>query len=93
MNERELVIIKAILTFLDRLNGGQAVEALIHASAQTALRNQGETAPSLTELQECLVICDQQGWVMGVASRDTKRMKWSLVDEGRAALLRLKRET
>jgi hypothetical protein len=89
MSERELLIIKAILTFLDWLDGGQAVEPLIHAAAQTALRNQGESAPSLAELRACVVTCDQRGWVTGVAAKVTRQMKWSLSDEGKAALLEL----
>jgi len=70
MSERELLIIKAILTFLDRLDGGQAVEAVIHAAAQTALRNQGEHAPSLAELRGCVVTCDQRGWVTEIHGDD-----------------------
>lgn len=89
MNEREATIAKAILGFLDRLDGGQAIETIIHASVQTDLRNHGEPAPSLREMQAALLICDQRGWITGVAARVTKQMKWSLSDEGKAALLEM----
>jgi hypothetical protein len=89
MNEREAAIVKAILTFLNRLDGGQAVETIIHASAQTEFRNRGEAAPSFKEMSEALKTCDQRGWVTGVAAKITKQMKWSLSDEGRAALLEI----
>jgi hypothetical protein len=90
MTERQQQIATAILRFLDRLDGAQGAETVIHASAQTALRNLGEPAPSLAEFQDALLLCDQQGWVTGVSSRLTKQMKWCLNDLGRAALLELK---
>jgi hypothetical protein len=89
MNERELSILKALLTFLDGLQGGQVVEPIMHASVQTSLRNQGEMAPSLAEFNRAVLDCDRRGWIIGVPSRVTKQMKWSLSDEGRAALVEL----
>jgi hypothetical protein len=86
MTERQQQIATAILRFLDRLDGAQAAETVIHASAQTTLRNAGEPAPSLAEFQDALLVCDQRGWVTGIVSRLTKQMKWSLSDLGRAAL-------
>lgn len=88
MSEREQLIIKAILQCLDRISG-QAVETIIHASASTALRNIGEPAPSLREFQASLLICDTRGWVTGVQGKITRQMKWSLSDEGKAALMEL----
>jgi hypothetical protein len=89
MSDRDQQIIKAILSFLDKLDGGQAVEVMIHASAQTDLRNRGEAAPSLREFEASLLICDQRGWATGLRSRVTRQMKWSLSDEGKAALLEM----
>lgn len=86
MNERELLIAKAILTFLNRLDGAQAVETIIHASVQTEFRNNGEAAPSLKEFSPVIDQCDKRGWITGIAARITKQMKWSISDQGRAAL-------
>ncbi len=90
MSERQQRIVTAILRFLDKLDGIQAVEPLIHAAAQTWLRNAGEPAPALAEFNDALRLCNQRGWVTGVAARVTNQMKWSLSDEGRAALAELK---
>lgn len=89
MSERTLQIVKAILSFLDKLDGAQAVETIMHASAQTTLRNAGEPAPSLAEFNEALLVCDQHGWIIGIAAKVTKRMKWSLSDTGKAALVEM----
>ena len=89
MNPRTLRIAKAILTTLDRVSPAQLVETIIHADAQTQLRNAGETAPSLSEFNVALVTADQRGWITGVSARVTGQMKWSLSDAGKAALLEM----
>jgi len=89
MTARETTITKAILTLLNRLDGAQAIELIIHASVQTDMRNQGDTAASLREFEGALRNCDQNGWVIGVAAKVTKQMKWSISDAGRAALMEL----
>jgi hypothetical protein len=89
MNEREQRITKAVLGFLDQLDGGQAVESLMHAESQTALRNAGQPGPSLAEFDQVLRHCDREGWIIGVPAKVTRQMKWCLSDAGRAALTEL----
>ena len=80
MNEREQQIIKALLGFLDKLNGAQSIETIIHAHVQTTLRNDGEAAPSLAEFNACLMTCDKRGWIVGSPAKITTQMKWELAD-------------
>lgn len=89
MSEREQIIIRSILTFLDRLDGGQAVEGVIHAAVQTEMRNHGENPAGLQDLRSCLAQCDAREWVVKRESKVTKRLQYSLSDRGGAALLEL----
>ncbi len=90
MNERDQQIVKGILGFLDKLRGGQSIETIIHAHVQQQMRFAGEPPASLAEFQGCLVLCDQRGYILGVSAKVTQQMKWSLSDEGKAALIELR---
>lgn len=89
LSERQSEIILAILICLDRVAPTQLVEAIIHADVQTQLRNRAKNSPSLSEFNPALVICDQRGWIIGIESGVRGRMKWSISDQGRAALIEL----
>lgn len=83
---RESQIDRAVLRYLDQLDGGATVEALIHASVGLQI----EPRPSLAEFSARLRHCDQQGWIIGVHSRVLDKMKWSLADAGKAALMEMR---
>lgn len=85
MNKRDLAICKKILEFLDLIDDGLALEVLIHAGVSEGNNN----PPSLSELERCIKLCDGRGWIVGVASKHTGKMKWGIKDEGRAALLEM----
>lgn len=89
MNERQSEICQGILVCLDRIAGGQLVEVIIHADVQTQFRNRAANPPSLSEFNAALVICDQRGWIIGVNSQIKNKMKWSISDFGKAALLQM----
>lgn len=83
MNDREQQILKLILEALDRLDGGQMTEPMLHAEINLRIRPNATVA----EFEKALKNADMNKWITGVRARlSTTTVKWSLRDEGRAAL-------
>jgi hypothetical protein len=89
MTQRSQIIQKSILSFLNRLDGGQAVEAVVHAAVLSEMSRSGEVAPSIAEMDAAFRRLDDCRWILGVHSRVFGLMKWSITDAGVAALLEM----
>lgn len=88
MKERDVQICKAILTALNRVDG-QLAEPIIHADVREQFKERGAAQPSVEEFALNLIFCNDRRWIVGVAGKISGRMKWSLRDEGKAALLEM----
>jgi len=83
MTAREIKIAKSILQVLHDLDGGQAREVSLHGEAYVLCQC------SRTEFEAVLHLCDVNGWLTGVQAKLGQGKKWSINDQGEAALLEM----
>lgn len=84
MTERELIIVKHILSSLKSMDGGQAGEKLLHASVNLLIRPNA----LVSEFTTALNACEENRWINGIRPR-IGAVKWNLTDLGQAALLEM----
>lgn len=83
MKEKTAEIAKAILTVLDRMDRTQSTEVILHAGVKLLVN----PPPVLAEFDQALKECEAQRWIIGVRSKFVEsQVKWSISDQGRAAL-------
>jgi hypothetical protein len=83
LNARQIQIAKAVLKALDDADR-QLAENIIHADVNAII---GEHV-ALAELKATIVLCDTEGWLIGVPTRFHGKL-WKISDAGRAALLEM----
>jgi len=82
--DREQLIITTLLRCLDRLEGGPALETILHAAVNLNLK----PPALLSEFEWALRVCESRRWIQGLRTR-LGNVKWSLTDAGKAALYEL----
>jgi len=82
--DREQLIITTLLRCLDRLEGGPALETILHAAVNLNLK----PAALLSEFESALRACESRRWIAGLRTK-LGNVKWSLTDAGKAVLLEL----
>ncbi|MHB1309324.1 MAG: hypothetical protein ACYDC1_25065 [Limisphaerales bacterium] len=82
MNERNQLLTRFLLEFLGRLDGGQAVEPVIHAQLNLKM---GAPRPTMAEVDGVLRDCEARRWIVGVRG-PLGDPRWSLTPAGEAAL-------
>ena len=84
MNEREEMIVLAVLKSLKTLEGYSVPEAVLHAEVNLRVIPNAR----LSEFDQALKLAETKRWILSVRSK-LGAVKWSLTDEGMAAYLEL----
>ena len=92
MTDRAFQIDKAVLSYLESLEGAPALEAIIHGALGGMFRKQNLPAPSLQEMDQAFVRLNTKRQVIGLPSAVRGSMKWSITDAGRAVLIQMNDE-
>lgn len=81
LNERQRLVLLAVLRFLDQLDGAQAVELVMHAAVNLQLT----PGALLWEFDEAVNAAEARRWIIGVRG-SLGTVKWRITDLGRSVL-------
>ena len=85
MNDRDKLVLRALLESLAAVVNMQYAEAVLHDSTNLRLRNGGSAAAVLSEFDRARDFADSHRWIMGVRTA-LGGVRWNITDRGRAAL-------
>lgn len=85
MRAKTREVLTAILQVLDRMDGQQSTEIILHAGVKL-LTNPPAT---LQEFDDAMKLAEGKRLIRSVRSEFSEQLKWSITDLGRAALAEL----
>lgn len=92
MTDRAFQIDKAVLAYLESIEGAPALEAIIHGAVGGMFQKQSQPRPSLQEMDQSFARLNSKRQVIGLPSAVKGSMKWTITDAGRAVLIQMNDE-